>query len=360
MASKREIRKRRRNKYGFSAWPKRRKILVTVALVILAVGSLGMGLVLSKISRLNRTKAFTEKEVQISENIPHKDEGYLNVALFGVDSREASLGAGTRSDTIMVASLNLKTNDVKVASIYRDTFLSMEDGSFNKANAAYSFGGPREAISMLNRNLDLDITHFVTVNFESLTDTVDCLGGVRINVKPEEFEELNYRVKEQAELRGVKATELKEPGKQRLNGIQATAYCRIRKIGNDDFERTERQRRVLKELSERLKDAPASKLNTLINTVFPEIATNFTVQELLYYAKRAGKCNLTGAEGFPDTYAFANIPGVGSSIIPTQWSQTVDDIHVYFFGEDEGYVPSGTVKGISNEIMARAGGMIEQ
>ena len=108
--------------------------------------------------------------------------GYLNVALFGLDSRDDGLAEGNRSDTIMIASLNRETLEVKISSVYRDTLLEQKDGTLDKANAAYSYGGPEDAIALLNRNLDLDIEHYVAVNFNALIDVIDAVGGIAAKI----------------------------------------------------------------------------------------------------------------------------------------------------------------------------------
>ena len=118
-------------------------------------------------------------------------QGYRNIALFGVDSTEGALTKNTRSDTIMIASINLDTGDCKLVSVYRDTYLNLSNDTYNKCNAAYAKGGPMQAINMLNMNLDMNITDFVTVGFSGLTETIDALGGVYIDVKEEEISHLN-------------------------------------------------------------------------------------------------------------------------------------------------------------------------
>ena len=181
-------------------------------------------------------------------------QGYRNIALFGVDSTEGALTKNTRSDTIMIASINLDTGDCKLVSVYRDTYLNLSNDTYNKCNAAYAKGGPMQAINMLNMNLDMNITDFVTVGFSGLTETIDALGGVYIDVKEAEISHLNnYQISIVGTSKDGKTytaaegsyTPVTQAGYQKLNGLQATAYCRIRYVGND-FERTARQRRVLK------------------------------------------------------------------------------------------------------------------
>lgn len=114
----------------------------------------------------------------MNENVENNEvmQGYRNIALFGVDSQEGSLGKGTRSDTIIIASINQDTGDVKLVSVFRDTYLNLGNDNYNKCNAAYAKGGPEQAIMMLNKNLDMNITDYVTVGFDGLIEVIDALG----------------------------------------------------------------------------------------------------------------------------------------------------------------------------------------
>ena len=137
------------------------------------------------------------EELRIPEEVQQDEamKGYMNIALFGVDSREGSLDKEAHSDTILIASINNKTKDVKLVSVYRDTYLDNTNGEYRKATECYYFGGPSRAISMLNKNLDLDITDFVTVDFTAVADVVDALGGIDIDVQEDEIVHLNnYQV----------------------------------------------------------------------------------------------------------------------------------------------------------------------
>ena len=175
----------------------------------------------------------------INENVATNQQmsGYTNIALFGVDSREEELTKNTRSDTIMIASINNANGDIKLCSVYRDTYLNLSNDTYTKCNAAYAQGGPEQAISMLNMNLDMDIQDFVTIGFRGLTDVVDALGGVSIDVTDAEISHLNnYQSTMATELK-LNYTPVTSSGVQTLNGLQATAYCRIRYTAGDDFRR---------------------------------------------------------------------------------------------------------------------------
>ena len=170
----RKKRRRRGRKRGFAAWSAGKKIGVVVGCLFLALLVTGTLYAASKIGKLETTTLDANK-LNISEETEVQATGYTNVALFGLDSREGDLGKGNRSDTIMIASLNNETKEIRLVSVYRDTLMELDDGSYNKANAAYSFGGPEGAISMINRNMDMNIEKYVAVNFNALVDVIDAL-----------------------------------------------------------------------------------------------------------------------------------------------------------------------------------------
>ena len=187
--------------------------------------------------------------------------GYQNIALFGVDSREQDLLSGdNRSDTIMICSVNKKTGETRLVSVYRDTLLNIGGGDYRKCNAAYAYGGPQQAVAMLNSNLDLNITDFVTIGFEGLAETIDALGGIDLEITEEEMEYMNSYMDDMYYEIGTEYEEVTDWGMQHLSGIQATAYCRIRYTEGDDFRRAERQRTVLMLTMEKAKKANPVRL----------------------------------------------------------------------------------------------------
>ena len=275
--------------------------------------------------------------------------------MFGVDSRDNDLDKGTRSDTIMIASLNKKTMKVKIASIYRDTLSEQEDGTLNKINAAYSYGGPEGALSVLNKNLDMNIEHYVTVNFNSMIDIVDSVGGIDIDVQEDEMPYICGYVQEIMKVTGKLSPGVTEPGTQTLNGVQATAYARIRYTAGDDFRRAERQRAVLQKVVEKLQKASPAQLNKIIDKVFPEVSTNFTMTEILEYAKDAFDYELGETTGFPFDKTTDTLGNVGSVVIPVTMESNVKQLHSFFYGESDNYDVSSTVSGISAKIEKKAG-----
>ncbi len=282
---------------------------------------------------------------------------YTQVALFGVDSREGELAKNTRTDTIIIASINNETKEVKLCSVYRDTYLNLSNDQYNKANSAYAKGGPAQAINMLNMNLDLNIQNYVTVGFKGVVETVDALGGIPIQVESSEIGYLNdyqYCIAEDIN-RMSDYTKVTSAGLQTLTGLQACGYCRIRYTAGDDYRRTERQRTVVTKMSEQAKTMSAAQLTTICNNSFSNIATSFELNQLLEYAVDVPNYNIVGSEGFPfaDYRAGVDMGSKGSCVVPTDLETNVVMLHKYLFGTD--YTPSDTVKACSQQISKDTG-----
>ncbi len=345
--SKKEKARRKRRRIVFFTL----EILVLIVMVIVLWGVLKVGDVLPE--RLE----FDETEIVINETVKEAEtttmQGYRNIALFGVDSTNGSLGKGTRSDTIMIASINQDTGECKLVSVYRDTYLNLSNDSYNKCNSAYSKGGPEMAMSMLNMNLDLNITDFVTVGFVGLTDTIDALGGVYIDVDSNEILHLNnYQSCIAKDLKRT-YTMVESTGYQLLDGLQATGYCRIRYTARGDFERTERQREVLKAVADQAKKAPATSLPTIATNVFSEVYTSLDLSEIVDLLKDVTKYSITETSGFPrDEHIGDKSFGTkGRCVVPTDLEADVKWLHEFLFN-DSSYEPSDKVKECSRQIQA--------
>ena len=354
--SNRKVHRGRRKKRGFSTWSLGKKIgVISVSILLVLViggGAAAAAYVTSKVDKMEVQKLDVNK-LEINKEVEHKT-GYLNVALFGVDSREASLGKGTRSDTIMIASLNQETGEVKISSVYRDTILQQSDGTYNKANAAYSFGGVEEAVALLNKNLDLNIEHYVALNFNAMIDVIDTLGGLDIELTEEEVKYTNMYCDETAVVTGRPFEEdLVGAGVHHLDGVQATSFCRIRYTKGDDFKRTERQRFVIEKIVEKLQAANLATINKIADDVFAEVGTNFTLPEILSYAKDFKKYTLGETTGFPFNKSTGTLSGIGSSVLPTDLAGDVQQLHQFFFGDD-GYTPSDVVLSIDAGVKKKA------
>ena len=313
-----------------------------------------------------------EEDIVINEEVKEKEEttmkGYRNIALFGVDSREGQLDKKTRSDTIMIASINQDTGECKLVSVYRDTYLNLGNDSYNKCNAAYAKGGPEQAINMLNMNLDMNITDFVTVGFAGLTDTIDALGGIQIDVHENEIQHLNnYQIsmvgttKDGETFTATAGTDyipVTSAGLQTLNGLQETAYCRIRYVG-DDFERAARQRRVLMAVAEKAKTASPATLNQIANDVFGEVYTSLDLSEIIKLLGDIAKYKIVDQGGFPEESmrATGTVGAKGSCVVPKSLSDNVAWLHEFLFN-DTSYTPSSAVQQYSDKIVSDTSGYV--
>lgn len=282
--------------------------------------------------------------------------GYTNIALFGLDSTQQSLDSGNnRTDVMIIASINNKTGDAKLVSLYRDTYLDVGDGNYQKANAAYAFGGPEQAIKMINKNLDLNITDYVTVGFEGVTDLVDEVGGVEIDVQSDEIEHLNNYQSTMATELGKEYVPVTAPGVQTLNGLQATAYCRIRYTDGGDFKRTERQKEVLSKAFEKLKKSGPVTMIKAANSLSSEVRTSLNPAEIASLALKAMRFNISETNGFPnDQYRAVGYIGDQSCVIPVHLTDNVVWLHQYLFN-DRAYQVSSTVQEISDQVSAKSG-----
>ena len=319
----------------------------------MALAASGVIYVAAKLGKID-TQDIPQEDIVIYAEAEEAGEGFTNVALFGVDSREGDLAEGTRTDCIIVGSLNNKTKEIKMVSVYRDTLLDIKDGELQKCNAAYSFGGPEQAINMLNKNLDLDIQKYVTVDFSVVAEAIDLLGGIDIDVKEEEIQYLNEFVYETGQVAGKEAYFVHEPGVQTLDGVQATTYARIRSTAGGDFTRTERQRIVIEKMVEKIKKSDLGTVNEIIDKVLPSISTNFTSAEILSYAKDFAKYTLGESSGFPIDKTTDTLSGLGSIVIPVTLADNVEKLHEFLYGTTD-YTVSSTVQNISGSIVSRIG-----
>lgn len=294
------------------------------------------------------------EDITVNEGVVENEvlETYRTVALFGLDSTVGELTSNTRSDTIMIASVNNETKEVRLMSVYRDTYLNLGNDTYNKCNAAYAKGGPKQAINMLNMNLDLDITDFVAVGFKGVTDVVDAVGGIYIDVDEAELQHINSYVLTISENLKVENTPVKSTGYQKLNGLQATAYCRIRYTAGDDFKRTERQREVLQAILEEAKKMDVAALTKIANNVFGNVYTSIDLEEIISLLSDLASYTLIDEGGFPslDYRTTATLgKGVGDSVICTDLAEAVTDFHKRFFANEE-YTVSKTLQEISDTI----------
>lgn len=294
---------------------------------------------------------FEQGEIQKNHGV--EQEGYTTIALFGGDSREGALEAGTHADTIMVVSIDDDTKEVKLVSVYRDLLTRQSNGEYGKANSAYFKGGPLAAINMLNENFDLDIEDYVTVDFNAMADIVDLLGGIEVDVTDAEAAEVNNYIGETGEVTGKQAKRI-SGGLQTLDGVQAVTYARIRKNVGGDYGRTERQRVVIEKMVQKVKQTDLSTLNNMIDQVFSQVSTSFKLSELISLASGVLQYELGETAGFAFEHIDGSVEGVGSVVVPLGVVENVEELHAFLYPRDE-YTVSETVKEIATEIESISG-----
>ena len=346
---------------------KSKKILFILEIVVLLlfIGGLYVyGQISAKLDKLDiRETDLAEQDIVTNDQAPQMT-GYTTYALFGLDHRSKNEKLNTEnSDTIIIASINNDTKAVKLVSVYRDTLLNVKDDTYSKANSAYALGGPTQAVSMLNTNLDLNITDYVAIDFNALVTVVDCLGGLDIPLSYAEIVHMNNYCVETSEETGKSYTpvELPDPkpedeeaivGTYHLNGVQATSYCRIRYTASLDMGRTERQRRVIQMIVDKAKKAGLSTIFDIMDQVFPMVTTSVSKTEILKMIPTVIGYSIDETTGFPTDYKFATVKG--SVIVPTTLESNVLKVHQFLYGNTN-YSPTQDVLNKSAQIINIAG-----
>ena len=282
-----------------------------------------------------------------------RDDGYWTIAVFGVDSRDGNTGKGALSDVEMLCSIHRKTGEIRLLSVFRDTYLRIDQkDDFDKINEAYFLGGPEQAIKALEDNLDLQIDDYATFNWKAVVDAINVLGGVDIDITDKEFAYINSFITETVNSTGVGSYQLEHSGMNHLDGVQAVAYARLR-LMDTDFNRTERQRKVLGQAMEKAKNSDLKTLTTLIGTVYPQTKTSIGVDNLAGMAKNAKKYYISQTSGFPFSHQEIKI-GKKACVVPTTLESNVIQLHSFLYNT-ENYVPSENLKSISTHIIEVSG-----
>lgn len=364
--SGKEASRKKRNK-------KRNRIIIFVVEIAIILAMLAVVFKVFRATEENEGPhyaSFEESEIYINPELASRMEetpdpetgatvssmqGYWNIALFGVDATSSSqLYKNSRSDCMIIASINMETGEIKLVSVYRDTYLNINsDSKYRKANQAYSDGGAKQAITMLNSNLDLNITDFVTVGYQGLTDCIDGLGGIWIDVDSAELEHINNYQKTiiQDVMPDYTYVEVTKTGYQLLNGLQASAYCRIRYTLGDDFKRAERQREVIKAIEEQAKQADLATLTTVFTKVLNNIYTSLDTDDVISMLGQINNYSIVDEGGFPTETmrTTGTIGSVGDCVIPLNLESNVVWLHEFLFDEKD-YQVTGEVETYSDYI----------
>ncbi|MCI8483877.1 MAG: LCP family protein [Lachnospiraceae bacterium] len=333
----------------------KRKVILVIAAILLALIGLVFAYAWSKYGKLGRID-IKDKDVKVNDLTKDTEKGlkgYESIALFGLDNRSTGNFESGNSDTIIVVSINKKTGEIKMASVYRDTYLDIENDKFRKANAAYANGGPKQAMEMLNKNLDLNITDYVSVDFNALVDAIDLLGGIELDITEEEAKWLNGYVVETNKVTGHNSGTVSAGTNVHVDGVQATSYARIRYVGLD-YQRTERQRTVITKMFEKAKSCDIFTLNSLLDEMLPQISTSLSMTEMLGLAGNVAKYHMGENTGFPFDKESHDVGSLGDMVIPIDLESNVIQLHQFLY-TNEAYTPSETVKNLSATIRANTG-----
>ena len=294
------------------------------------------------------------KNVEISEEKQEQMSGYWTIAVFGVDSRNSSVGKGNNSDVNILCNIDQGTGEIRLVSVYRDSYLNISDkNTYNKINAAYMQGGPEQVVKALNRNLDIDIDDYATFNWKAVADAINILGGIDVEITKSEFYYINAFISETVKATGVASTQLKSAGMNHLDGVQAVAYGRLR-LMDTDYARTERQRKVISLAFEKMKKADWATINNIVQTVFPQVATSIEINDLLKIGRNITRYHLTETTGFPSELREKKMGRKGACVIPQTLESNVIELHHFLFVDEE-YTPTETVRTISQKIVSDTG-----
>ena len=332
---------------------KARKVILVILVIIAILLGVVFGLGYQKLSLLDVVK-IDKNNIGIDLKVKTDLSKYRNILLLGTDSEFNEYDDG-RSDVIMIASINKETKDVKVISVFRDTYFEVEEKGnvvLDKVNHAYAYGGAQNTIKSLNKAMDLNITEFAAVDFKAVVDAVDALGGINLDITQEELKYINGYIDAVAKTMNKKGKHITSAGNQTVDGIQATAYCRIRYTTGYDYKRAERQRTVIQKMLAKAKTLSVFELNTLANKLLPEISTNISSTEIIGLATEITKYNIKSQYGWPyKTKGYKNPTFYG---VPCSLETNVQRLHNELF-EQENYEASQAVKDMSEKIIAETG-----
>ena len=328
-----------------------RIILALILILVILVGFIFF-YVKGKLDKIQKVELPTDEELGITETVSQNLTGYRNIAIFGVDSRSDDYGVGNRSDCIIIASINNDTGAIKLISVYRDTYVKIDGHGLDKITHAYSYGEAPLAIKTLNTNLDLNINEFVTVNFDSVAEAVNQLGGVQLTITADEIKYINSYIDSTSRYTEKVSSHITEPGTYTVDGVQAVAYSRIRYTDGGDYKRAERMRTVIEAMFSKLKTKSLAEINSFADAILPHVYTNISATDIISMVPSMSKYKVTESIGWPyDTKGKTMDRWYG---IPITLESNVTQLHKEAFGEED-YVPSDTVKTISQSIINKTG-----
>lgn len=288
------------------------------------------------------TQRIPDKQVDVDISLEdiEKRQGQETFVIFGVDSREDELGVGTRSDSIMIVHVDHTTGVVKVASVFRDCMVHIDGYGYEKITHAHQYGGPDLALSTVNENFDMEAADYVTVNFGSVAELVDLIGGIEFTITDAEAQRMGSR--------------FTGAGTYLLSGDEVVTYTRIRSTAGGDYKRSERQREMLFAIFEKAKDFSTEERIELVEMMIDEIATSYHQDELVDLLYYLTQYKITDMAAFPEVFYGGSIDGAWVEV-PVTLVDMNASLHEFLFGEKD-YVPSEEVEEYSSILEGKVSG----
>lgn len=337
---------------------KKTAIIVLASFIILALAGMALAyfFVLNKLDKIEGVD-ISDKDLDIDPRVAEELKDYKNIALLGIDTNPAleEDDDKARSDGIIIVSINKKTKDVKLISVYRDSYLDIEENGYHridKVNHAHAYGGPVNIIRALNRNLDLNIDAYVRLNWHTVADVVDGMDGVVVYVEEEKREELNRVIYVSARDLGMRNTPVEASGNRTLNGIQIVGFCRMRMADGDDA-RAGRMREVIEASFEKMKTMKLSQINNVVDIGLSQMETSMSSNEMIGMLMNINSYKIGESIGWPGEWRGTMIDGI-SYDVPVTLKSNVIDLHEKAFGQ-KGYQPTETVLKINERIKSKTG-----
>lgn len=331
--------------------------LIILVVLIIGLGAAGFGLAGRLWSRVDSAD-FRTSEISVNADLPDSvktaTKGYRTIMVFGVDSRDnTTLQSGALSDSNIIVAINRKTGAAKMLSVYRDTYVETTAGEHMKLTEVYNKYGAKEQLSTINRNFDMNVSEYVTVNWKTVADTINELGGIDLDLSEDECRGINKYIDEVMESTGLSSEHVSvEDGIQHVDGVQAVTYCRLRKGLGDDYKRTERQRTVIAKTLSVAKSAGMRKALAVCEKVFPGLSSSMSLMDVLTLAIGMGNFEIRDSAGFP--FHQESEDGGRYYIFPVTLASNAAELHEYLYGNTD-YTPSETVQGISRAIEEYSG-----
>ena len=333
-------------------------LVLMVVVMLVAAAGLSLFAVIGFLWSRVDTADFGRSDIAVNQDLPDSVKSaagdYRTILVCGVDSRDSTtLQAGTLADSNILVSIHKKTGDVKLLSIYRDTLVETTTGERMKLTEVYNRFGAKEQLGTINRNFDLAVTDYVTVNWKAVAEAINLLDGMDLDLSSDECKGINRYIGEVMDSTGLSSARVKvADGLQHVDGVQAVTYCRLRKGLGDDYRRTERQRTVISKALERGKEAGISRVMDLCSRIFPGISTSLSMTEALTLCAGLDRLEVRDSAGFP----FEQVSQEGGHyyIFPVTLASNAAQLHAYLFGNSE-YEPSGTVQMLSGKMIQESG-----